>query len=289
MSPPASQSVRATAGVSVGAAMAALADLAAPKAYCRGCGYDLREQAAAPGAGERRCPECGRAFDPADARTFLRRPRRVVLRRLVFWLTPPLMLLLGVSALAGWVYRGWAAEQPARRVLAQWLPYYKAQTRSILPAPVEKAVGTRLATYGERVVVYTSQCGRPAPDEELDALASLRHLESLRLYYRGLSDDRFARLGELAELRELNLTGNHLLTDATVERIAALRHLRALRLDLTGISDRGLMRLAGMPALKQLEVVHCKGVTPDGIARFRAARPDVTLRTRDDDRKPLLR
>lgn len=39
--------------------------------YCRGCCYNLI--GAAPGAdGAARCPECGRGFDPADARTFLR-------------------------------------------------------------------------------------------------------------------------------------------------------------------------------------------------------------------------
>jgi hypothetical protein len=43
---------------------------------CRGCAYDLR------GLAEHRCPECGRAFDPAKPETFLRRP--VQARRLLF-------------------------------------------------------------------------------------------------------------------------------------------------------------------------------------------------------------
>jgi hypothetical protein len=34
--------------------------------YCRECLYDLQ------GIAERRCPECGRAFDPANRRTFSR-------------------------------------------------------------------------------------------------------------------------------------------------------------------------------------------------------------------------
>ncbi|MBL9031303.1 MAG: hypothetical protein JNM80_06305 [Phycisphaerae bacterium] len=37
--------------------------------FCFGCRYDLRSIAAS------RCPECGRAFDPADARTYSRAVR----------------------------------------------------------------------------------------------------------------------------------------------------------------------------------------------------------------------
>lgn len=40
-----------------------------PGMFCRVCGYALV------GLSENRCPECGRAFDPADPRTF-RYPRR---------------------------------------------------------------------------------------------------------------------------------------------------------------------------------------------------------------------
>lgn len=45
---------------------------------CRGCDYDLRALPAG------RCPECGRGFDPGDARTFNLRKRAVYLR----WLLP---------------------------------------------------------------------------------------------------------------------------------------------------------------------------------------------------------
>jgi len=45
---------------------------------CLDCGYDLR------GLAVHRCPECGRAFAPADARTILQRP--VDGRRLLAWM-----------------------------------------------------------------------------------------------------------------------------------------------------------------------------------------------------------
>ena len=39
-----------------------------PGMYCLGCYYDLRNLP------ERRCPECGRGFDPGDCRTFSATP-----------------------------------------------------------------------------------------------------------------------------------------------------------------------------------------------------------------------
>jgi hypothetical protein len=45
--------------------------------FCRGCDYDLA------GLDHNRCPECGRAFDPDDAKTFFALPRQQRRRRWV--------------------------------------------------------------------------------------------------------------------------------------------------------------------------------------------------------------
>ncbi len=45
--------------------------------YCRGCGYDLRK------LDTNRCPECGRAFDTTDQKTYHLTYRRYSLRRIV--------------------------------------------------------------------------------------------------------------------------------------------------------------------------------------------------------------
>jgi hypothetical protein len=86
--------------------------------YCRQCGYQLT------GLSANRCPECGRPFDPANPRTFRQHPRAWLIRRWarrIAWTAAILALCLGIpmSAVLGWFYSGWRAEQPAILVLKQ--------------------------------------------------------------------------------------------------------------------------------------------------------------------------
>lgn len=66
-------------------------DIPAERGLCRGCNYALR------GLSGPRCPECGRAFDPADPATMnLGRPLGAMGRWLnqpIWWLTPVCLLL----------------------------------------------------------------------------------------------------------------------------------------------------------------------------------------------------
>lgn len=63
---------------------------------CLSCKYDLRNLTReGRGAGEHRCPECGRVFDPDDPRTFRR--SRVTTTR--FWL-----IRLGACAILAYVF-----------------------------------------------------------------------------------------------------------------------------------------------------------------------------------------
>src|SRR3954464_2705525 len=78
-----------------------------PRMFCKGCGYALV------GLESRVCPECGRAFDPANRRTFARKPPRGWVWR---WgrrvLALVLLLMLTAGAGLGWLWWGWHAEQP---------------------------------------------------------------------------------------------------------------------------------------------------------------------------------
>jgi len=66
---------------------------------CMGCGYDLRSLP------KGRCPECGRAFDPADAKTYRGELRNVNPRAvwiiIIFGLAWPIALIL-LSYAAWW-------------------------------------------------------------------------------------------------------------------------------------------------------------------------------------------
>src|SRR4051812_43733652 len=79
---------------------------AQPRLFCRKCGYALV------GLPSRCCPECGRAFDPANPRTFASRPPRGWVWR---WGMRLALLLLAVSLFAGaglgWLWWGWKSEQ----------------------------------------------------------------------------------------------------------------------------------------------------------------------------------
>ena len=58
--------------------------------FCTACNFDLR------GLPASRCPECGRAFNAADATTFFERPRSAFAR-----LLPRILLTIGLLAILG--------------------------------------------------------------------------------------------------------------------------------------------------------------------------------------------
>ncbi len=60
--------------------------------YCKGCKFDLRRSIR-----QRRCPECGRAFDPRDSGTYL----PYLSNRKRIWLDRA--TLLGQSLAFGWL------------------------------------------------------------------------------------------------------------------------------------------------------------------------------------------
>jgi Leucine-rich repeat (LRR) protein len=88
--------------------------------------------------------------------------------------------------------------------------------------------------------------------EGLDRLARLRNLEQLDLSRTPVNAAGLRALGALPRLRELRLTRARQITDDAVPLLAAWKSLQIVRLDGTGIS-------------------------PDGMARLRALRPDLRV------------
>lgn len=73
--------------------------------YCRGCDYDLRASAT-------RCPECGRAFDRNNPKSYHTSPRSWRVRRWVRRIVLLILLMLLPPGLElGWLWWGWKQEQ----------------------------------------------------------------------------------------------------------------------------------------------------------------------------------
>ncbi len=67
-----------------------------------------------------------------------------------------------------------------------------------------------------------------------------------------LTDAELEGLGQLTELRELNLGGNGRLGHAWCKELRSLHRLRSLQLNYTPITDAGLAELAGLTELESL-------------------------------------
>lgn len=65
-------------------------------------------------------------------------------------------------------------------------------------------------------------------------------------------------------------------TDEDAAMLSQFRSLRWIVVQDTSMTDRGLERLTSVTSLQRLDVEGSR-VTVEGVARFRAARPDVSI------------
>jgi Leucine-rich repeat (LRR) protein len=98
------------------------------------------------------------------------------------------------------------------------------------------------------------------------ALAPLRELRKLDLYYVTLTDAGMKALAGFQELRTLSLSWTKI-TDAGLKELAGLRQLTTLDLSSTAITDAGLEHLAGLAHLETLNLSGT-GVTGAGLAHL---------------------
>jgi Leucine Rich Repeat (LRR) protein len=77
------------------------------------------------------------------------------------------------------------------------------------------------------------------------------------------SQQALARLGDLAQLEQVNLSGKSV-TDGDLARVAGLKHLELLMLQNTGISDAGLTHVRALTSLQEIYITST-GIGDDGL------------------------
>lgn len=248
--------------------------------FCRTCGYCLH------GLPTNRCPECGHDFDPADAATFLRRPRRVWVKRTVLWGSiVVLVLAIAYGGFLGWLYVGWRAEAGARGLATG--QYDEVKTRPILPSSLSCLLWGDCRQWQERMdrlqiwerhlssddIRAIGGCRRlrvlllyivPLEPGDVEILCECRELEELELDHCYLRSGDLAPLSELTHLKKLDV-GLNGLDDVAMPVVARLKSLAHLDMVGSAITDAGLANLAALPHLDELALVGCHQITDGAV------------------------
>ena len=227
--------------------------------FCRGCGYELR---GLPDS-TRRCPECGRGFDPADALTYLARPRRRwvgMVRRLVVGV---LAVVLVAGGMWGWLFWGWYSERRALGALG------------LSPGDVEHVhYGVMMSGWpaghhwaGGFVLerVRSVDLSGRLDVVDLGPVGRLKRLEELYLNDTGVKD--LGPLAGLGEMRTLYVNDTEV---ADLQPLAGLGKLE--RLHVIGDPVRDLAVLNGVKSLRHLMVVQTK-VSAEEVEKLRRELP----------------
>jgi Leucine-rich repeat (LRR) protein len=100
-------------------------------------------------------------------------------------------------------------------------------------------------------------------------IAEQRNLISLAMRNTLIGDDGIAGLGDLKNLKVIEMRAAPLVSDKAMEALAQMPSLRAVRLVGSNISDTGIETLLQLPALSELDVRGCRNVSKTGLENFR--------------------
>ena len=194
-----------------------------PARFCRRCGYELR------GLTIPRCPECGRAFDPTNPKTFRRRPIRRWLRHVKRAAIVLGSIVLLLAAVWGWFFWGWYQEQ---RALAE----LKLGSSGVCYTPIvspwlEKHLGPAGFVLDRGFLIGINE----RPDiTDLSPLARVTELRRLTLCDTNVKD--LLPLSRLTKLKRLVIDGKSITDSSPLGGITSLQKLFLLNTDITDIS-----------------------------------------------------
>jgi hypothetical protein len=226
--------------------------------YCKQCNYDLR-------ASVERCPECGRAFDPMNPKTYRRKPVSAawqwVHRIAVFVL---LLVTLPPAGLLGWLWLGWRADDKTSRWLTTSSQGVVEKRQDVYPRLSARMPGMfKFLT----VRVTNVRMGQSTTDADLAHLAGMTQMRHLSLISTKITDAGLAHLSGMTQMRGLDLIGTQI-TDAGLAHLRNMTQMEQLTLmDGPRVGDAGLAHLAGMTQMR-LMWLNSPLVTDAGVAHL---------------------
>jgi hypothetical protein len=213
--------------------------------YCRSCGYALI------GLPSTRCPECGRDFDPSNRKSFLARPPRTILRRIIKIILVLFCLMLPAEVYFG--YLNWTVYRESKAIQFLWDNGVMATTYDTTPRWAKALLHGQAAWLWQRAdYVFMGKLH----NNVLPCMAVAANLESLRgldLWDTSVTDSDLANLKGLTGLQHLGLRGT-LVTDMGLPNLKGLATLQVLDLTGTHVTDAGVTAL--QRSLPKCQILH---------------------------------
>ena len=121
--------------------------------------------------------------------------------------------------------------------------------------------------------------GSKEKDSSGEAVAALTKLplEDLALLDNQATPAGVAHAAKIATLRKLDVSYAPTVTDESMSLVAQMPKLEEFKLGSAQVTDAGLQILATSKSLKRLTLSGMKGITPAGVERLKASRPELLI------------